>query len=244
VRELPAKERIIVALDVSNVDEAKSIVNSLKGEVGAFKVGLEAMSLGIAHEIAVWVMNQGEKIFWDGKWSDLPNTLKGAAVGLKNRFGKMPWAVSVHANCGQKAIAEVVANRGDSLVLAVTALTSLKDTDCEKIYDCDALKAVLRLLKVAIEAGVQGIICSPQEASLIKLNLKAVGVNVLLITPGIRPLGSEVGDQARPATPKEAIMWGSDFLVIGRPITRAKDRVKAARIITSEIEMALLERSM
>ncbi len=237
--ELSARERIIVALDVPTVGEAWDIVGPLRGEVGAFKIGLEAMSAEVAHEIAKTLIAEGENVFWDGKWSDIPNTSEGAMKALRESLGGDPWAVNVHANSGPKSIEAVVNNRGNSLVFAVTVLTSITDQVSLDIYGCNALDAVFRLMQVAAKAGVQGLICSPKEANVLHGYLRSRKNDISLITPGVRPLGSDVNDQARPATPQEAISFGADYLVIGRPITGASNTVSAARAIAAEIQQGL-----
>jgi orotidine-5'-phosphate decarboxylase len=237
--DLVAHRRIIVALDVPTAEKAKKLVSSLRGEVGAFKIGLEAMSAQVAHEVARFLIAEGENVFWDGKWSDIPNTSEGAMKALRESLGADPWAVNVHANSGLKSIEAVLNNRGESLVFAVTVLTSLTDQMSQEIYGCNAIDAVFRLTQIAGKAGVQGIICSPKEANLLYGYLRSRKINISLVTPGVRPVGSEVGDQARPATPQEAIANGSDYLVIGRPITGAENPVSAAREIAVDIQQGL-----
>lgn len=237
-----AHERIIVALDVPTVQEAWEIVGPLRGKVGAFKIGLEAMSADIAHEIADTILADKENVFWDGKWSDIPNTCAAAMKGLRNRLGEDVWAVNVHANAGVKSVQAVVENKGGSFVLGVTVLTSIDNQSSREMYAVDTLDSVMRLVQVAVQGGVDGLISSPQEVSTARGYLESIGRKLIYVTPGVRPLWSVKGDQARPTTPKEAILNGSDYLVIGRPITAAANMEEAVDRIIEEIEAALEER--
>lgn len=236
--------RIILAMDVSEVERAEEIARDVTGLVGATKIGLEAMSVDIGHKMADTVIEAGGQVFWDEKWKDIPNTVKGAAKGLLKRHPSGIWAFNVHADGGIPMMMEAVANRGDALVLAVTLLTSLDEEECQIIHGASVKATVLKRAREAKLAGVQGIICSPQEVAMLRSHQELDGL--IYVTPAIRPEWAVPADQRRPTTPKNAILAGADFIVVGRPITSPPDgrtRQDAAREITQEIEEALAETS-
>ncbi len=238
--EIRLHERIILPLDgMNDLEEIKMVVNGLLGRVGPFKLGLETISDDLAHEVADHIVEAGGTVFLDGKFSDIPNTSRNATLKLLKRHPKGIWAVNVHGNSGRKSIAATVESRGVANVLGVTVLTSMDEEDTQAIYGCDPQTAVLRLAKLLVENGVQGLICAPGEVALLR---QEFGDELLLVTPGIRPLGADQQDQARAGTPLGAITAGSDFLVVGRPITQAEDRQAAAAKIAEEIERGLAER--
>lgn len=239
--------RIIIALDVTDIDRAIHLVDALSPAVAGFKIGFEFLSsipvqLAIlpATEAAdyafkVRVLLRGiEKLFWDGKFHDIPQTV-GSAV--KAIAPLRPMMFNIHASASEAAMRKAVENKGDSIALAVTLLTSLDEQDMEKIglapYPSDQ---VMRLAKLAQESGMDGVVCSPQEAAKLR---EALGPNFLLVTPGIRPVGSDKQDQKRAMTPTEAAKAGVDYMVIGRPITEANDPLAAARAIDQEFSAAL-----
>lgn len=249
---MEAKDRIIVALDVDSLDKAKSLVESLAPHVGCFKVGLELLTAVGAPRVIRLIHSLGGQIFYDGKFNDIPNTVARAAKAVADMGVKM---FNVHASSGITAMADAVANKGQSLVLAVTVLTSLDARDLWELgyvsswqaepWECyhPAVKnhyisnLVESMAQAAKEAGVDGIICSPQELNLLG---KREGLRGLLkVTPGIRSSDAPPDDQKRTMTASEAIKAGADYLVIGRPITKAPDPVKAAQKIAEEIASAL-----
>jgi orotidine-5'-phosphate decarboxylase len=219
------KERIIVALDTDSVESALSMVRSLSGEVGVFKVGMELFPRG-GPELVREIRSTGAKVFLDLKFHDIPNTVAGAvrsAAALGAAFA------TVHAAGGRamlRAAAEAALGTGTTL-LAVTVLTSLDDADIAEIgIRGTAGESVLRLADLATAEGIGGIVCSAREVKAVR---SRVGPGTVLVTPGVRLPEGEAGDQKRVVTPDEAARRGADYLVVGRPITRAKDPVAAAR---------------
>jgi orotidine-5'-phosphate decarboxylase len=208
------KDRIIVALDVDNLDKAKFLVESLASHVGCFKVGLELLTAVGAPTVVDFIHKLGGQVFFDGKFDDIPNTVGGAAKAVAAMNVKM---FNVHASAGIEAMMAAVANKGQSLVLAVTVLTSLEENNTHLIFGNPSKAEVLQLARDAKLAGCDGIICSPQELELLGKQKELAGL--LKITPGVRPAWAVVGDQKRIMTPADAIKAGATALVIGRPIT-------------------------
>jgi orotidine-5'-phosphate decarboxylase len=238
---IEAKDRLIVALDVNDVTQAWEIVEDLHGMTGPFKIGLEAISAGIAHTLVYDIAETGGRVFWDGKFLDIPNTVGGAAKGLLKHHPTGIWAFNVHASGGQKMMEAAVENAGESMVLAVTLLTSFNEEDAKRLFDQQVSEIVKRWALEAAVADVHGLICSPQEVKLLKNLLP----EPTLVTPGIRPDWAVPQDQARPTTPKQAILNGSDYIVVGRPITNPPEgwtRRSATEAILEEIEAGLRER--
>lgn len=233
------KDRIIAALDVSGFEEAQTLVEQLAPYVGGFKIGLELQTsifvrlvaadhLEVARrELSQWrklFRAYRRKIFWDGKWNDIPATMAGAAKALRPLA---PRFFNVHAAAGQRAIAEAMAWKGSSLVLGVTVLTSLDETECFSIFGDKPGKKVLDFARMLVRAGVYGVICSPQELKLLKD--EGLLEHLVAVTPGVRPSWAASGDQRRVMTPAEAIQYGATYLVIGRPITQPPKEVGSPR---------------
>ena len=225
------KNRIIVALDTDSPEVALESVRTLKDEVGMFKVGMELFPIGGA-ELVRRIQEYGAEVFLDLKLHDIPNTVVGAvrsAVSLGVRF------VTVHASGGRLMLEAAAKAVEGSLttILAVTVLTSLDDADLREIgYSTGTRETVLRLARMARETGIGGLVCSAQEVADVR---DVVRNGVVLVTPGVRLPEDAVGDQKRVVTPDEAVRHGSDFLVIGRPITQAADPVAAARRFASHM---------
>jgi orotidine-5'-phosphate decarboxylase len=237
IHEVRPQERIILPLDgMDGLAEIQMVVRGIREHVGPFKLGLEAMSEDLAHRAADYIIGAGGIVFWDGKFNDIPNTEGNAVEKLIKRHPTGIWAANVHGNSGRKSITAAVENRGDTNILGVTVLTSQDEEDTQAIYGCDPQTAVLRLAKICVESGVQGLICSPKEVAVLR---KEFGEGIELVTPGVRPAGADAQDQARVMTPGDAIRAGSSYLVIGRPITRAEDRQAAATAIAEEIAETL-----
>lgn len=259
-----AKDRIILPLDVSSVAEARSLVDLLKPHVGVFKVGLEFIYSTIADlllrgdEEAIVLLKEvralakalgAEHVFWDGKLCDIPNTVKGASVAI-SRMGVQMF--NVHASAGKKAVMAAVANKGNSLVLGVTVLTSIGKQDdgtdeCVSIFGDNAGKKVVQFARMLCDVGADGIICAPAE--LLILSEAEISDGLLRATPNVRPewaASKDDQDKKRQMTPGEAIKAGADYLVIGRPITKPPAEiggpVEAAKRIADEIATALEER--
>ncbi len=235
---MEAKDRIIVALDVDSLDKAKSLVESLAPYVGCFKVGLELVTAVGAPQVVDFVHSLGGQVFYDGKFDDIPNTIGGAAKAVARLNVKM---FNVHASAGIEAMMAAVANKGQSLVLAVTVLTSLEENNVNLIFGGPSKAKVLQYARDAKLAGCDGVICSPQELELLGKQ-KELG-NFMKVTPGVRPEWAAAGDQKRIMTPAEAIKAGATALVIGRPITKPPTEigspVDAAKKIAEEISAAL-----
>ncbi len=214
------KNRLIVALDVNSFEKAKRLVDKLAPYVGVFKVGSE-LFVSSGPKIINYVRKKRKKIFLDLKFFDIPNTVE-RAVMASARHGV--FMLTLHVKGGfdmlKKAVAVLKGRGKRPLLIGVTVLTSKSGrATCEE---------VVKLAKTAKRARLDGIVCSARETAFIK---KACGRKFLVINPGIRPLHSARDDQRRVATPAEAIKKGADFIVIGRPITRAKNPAREAKKI-------------
>jgi len=232
-----ARSRLIVALDLPDRPQALRAVETLAGHVGTFKVGLELfVSEGPA--IVSAIVERGERVFLDLKLHDIPNTVAGAVRSACNLGVQM---LTLHAAGGRSmleaALEAAHASPRPPLLLAVTALTSLSGEQIRSMGVQESAEAwVERLAGIALQSGVDGLVTSPLEVA----RLRAIaGPDVKLVTPGIRPAGSDAQDQARKAEPGQAILAGADYLVVGRPILRAADPAEAASLIVAEIREAL-----
>jgi orotidine-5'-phosphate decarboxylase len=227
------RERLIVALDVPNATAAKSIVAAVGRSAGLYKVGMQLYTAE-GPPIVRDLIAAGHGIFLDLKYHDIPNTV-ASAVRSAGALGVN--MLTVHAAGGEKMLRAAVeagreANPGLK-ILAVTVLTSMNDDDLNRVgVRGTTLDQVLRLGAIAISSGCQGIVASAHEPTGLRREL---GQDFLIVTPGVRPAGADIGDQARVATPSEAIAAGATHIVIGRPITGAKDPGEAARAILGQI---------
>jgi orotidine-5'-phosphate decarboxylase len=233
--QLATRDRLIVALDVSRAAEARRIVAALGDSVSTYKVGKQLFTAE-GPQVVRDLVASGSRVFLDLKFHDIPNTV-GAAVREACALGVS--MLTVHASGGEKmlrAAAEAAAKSdGKPLVLAVTVLTSLDQADLEEVGVLgDMSIQVLRLATLAKRAGCGGIVTSAKETAFVRQRMQ----DLAILVPGVRPAGSDAGDQARIATPAEAIQAGATFMVVGRPITAAADPVKAARAILNEMEQA------
>lgn len=239
-------EHIVLPLDVPTIDKAVSMVELLRNEVGVFKVGLELInSAGSTKETLSILRGAGAtRIFLDAKLHDIPNTVAGAMRGVV-RTGA--WCVTVHAIGGKAVLqAAVEAARCEAealgvlrpLILGVTVLTSISEDELrhELRVNSSMSDYVTHLAFMARGAGCDGVIASPAETQALRSAIPSR--DFLIVTPGVRPNGTDRGDQARVHTPADAVMRGADYLVIGRPIISAPDPVSAARSIAREIESA------
>jgi orotidine-5'-phosphate decarboxylase len=229
--------RIVVALDVANVASLQNLLGALRGQVGLLKIGMELFT-ALGPKAIELVHEQGERVFLDLKFHDIPNTV-ASAVRAAARLGVE--LLTVHAAGGSEMLrAAVAAARSitpSPAVIGVTILTSLSDADLASIgLQGPTASSVERLAEVALSAGLDGLVCSPQEVGMLR---KRFGASPWLITPGVRPAGAALNDQQRIATPAAAIAAGADLLVVGRPITQAKDPAAAAEAIAREIAMAI-----
>ncbi|HET7433529.1 MAG TPA: orotidine-5'-phosphate decarboxylase [Thermoanaerobaculia bacterium] len=219
--------RLVVAVDLSSRDEILRLVDELAGTVGVFKLGLQAF-IANGPSIVREVVARGERVFLDLKIHDIPNTAQHAIAEAASLGAFM---ATVHT-AGGAAMLRACAHES-LLVLGVTVLTSLDDEELQRIgYHGTPLDNAVRLAKLARESGLRGVVASPLEIEAIR---DACGADFVILTPGIRPSGSDAGDQKRTMTPRDAIRAGADYLVVGRPITGAKDRRAAAQKIAEEM---------
>ena len=236
-----SKAQLIVALDVDTFEEAKALIDTLEKTVDIFKIGSQLFT-AYGPFVTRYLQAKGKKVFLDLKFHDIPNTVASAvrsAVSLsvaptKQKSFAPLFMLTVHTNGGQAMLEAAVAAAKDQakklkvaapLIVGVTVLTSqAKDATLEAL--------VLERALLAKRAGLDGVVASVEEAPLIRKNCSK---DFIIVTPGIRPAGADVGDQKRVATPKVAITSGSNYLVVGRPIIQADDPAKAAKAIFKEI---------
>src|SRR6202011_1396300 len=229
---IAARDRLIVALDLPSVAAAEAMIARLGEAVSFYKIGYQlayAGGLPLVRQLA----DQGKKVFVDLKLHDIGNTV---ARGVESVARLGATFLTVHAY--PQTMKAAVEARGSSLkILAVTVLTSYDDGDLHaagyRLSVPDLVEARAQQAKVL---GVDGLVCSPEEAAALR---KSVGHQMSLVTPGIRPAGTSTGDQKRIMTPARAIAAGSDYLVVGRPVMEAADPKAAANAIVAEIEQAL-----
>jgi orotidine-5'-phosphate decarboxylase len=230
---LDPRSRLIVALDVSSAAEAQRIVQKVGDSAQVFKVGKQLFTAE-GPQLVRDLVASGRKVFLDLKFHDIPNTVSGAVSEAAKLGVSM---LTVHASGGSKMLKAAADASASSmskpLVLAVTVLTSLSDADLAELsVAVDVKTQVLRLAKLAVKAGCGGVVASAQEARQLRDEL---GTGFAIVTPGVRPAGASVGDQARVVTPAEAIAAGATHIVVGRPITEAADPGKAAREILEQL---------
>jgi orotidine-5'-phosphate decarboxylase len=231
---MDARDRLIIALDLPNASAARHIAGQVGDAAGFFKVGKQLFTAE-GPQVVRDLVASGRRVFLDLKFHDIPNTVAGAVTSAVQLGVSM---LTVHASGGSKMLKAAVEAAGPSgpMVLAVTVLTSLTDQDMTEIGVSGLVRdQALRMAALARSCGCPGIVVSPNEAAEIRREL---GTGFAIVTPGIRPSGSQVGDQARVATPVDAIRAGATHLVVGRPITGDKDPATAARAVLAEIEEA------
>lgn len=239
--QLLARDRLIVALDLASADAAARLAEKLRGRVGMFKVGSELFTAE-GPVLARYLVANGDKVFLDLKFHDVPNTVRGAAREAAELGVSM---LNVHASGGRKMMEAALegarsATRGRAaprpLLLAVTILTSLAGDDLDELgLSGRPEDAVVRLARLAQQAGLDGVVASPREIAALR---RACGPRFVIVTPGIRPAASPSHDQARIATPSAAIQAGADYLVVGRPITEAPDPLATVEAVANEMERA------
>ncbi|OYD25217.1 orotidine-5'-phosphate decarboxylase [Oceanimonas baumannii] len=226
--------KILIALDFANEQQAKALIVQLDPACCRLKVGKEMFTL-FGPEFVRYLVAQGFDVFLDLKFHDIPNTV-AKAVAAAAELGV--WMVNVHASGGSRMMEAAKAALGPygekaPLLIAVTVLTSMT---ADELNQTGVLRSpaeqVLALARLTQQAGLDGVVCSAQEASLLKSEL---GPSFKLVTPGIRPAGSDAGDQRRIMTPELALKAGSDYLVIGRPITQAEDPAAALKAINASL---------
>ena len=229
-KNIPAKDRLIFAMDVPDCDRARSLAEELGDAVTFYKIGLELMMSGGYFELMDWMIERDKKVFADLKFFDIPATVGSAVRQLKDRGAN---CVTVHGN--QSIMEAAAANKGDHLkVLAVTVLTSLDRGDLDDLgFQCDVEELVLSRARRALESGCDGVISSGLEAPKLR---EYVGEKLLVITPGIRPVDNKpTGDQKRVVSVEQAFRNGADHIVVGRPIRDADSPRAAAESIQATI---------
>jgi orotidine-5'-phosphate decarboxylase len=237
------KDRIIVAVDVDSAEKAVRLVESLRGEVGAFKAGLELVNAAGMDIFARLAAAGADRIFYDCKLHDIPNTVAGAmrAIGRRGL-----WMTNLHASGGGRMIAAAAEALRESahamgtkppILLGVTLLTSISEEElaAELHVPLETKDYVAAMARLTQASGGDGVVASPHEIEVVR---EACGPEFIIVTPGVRPAGVEAGDQRRVMTPGEAVKRGADYLVIGRAITGAPNPVEAARRIADEIGRA------
>src|SRR5438270_7290859 len=232
---LSPRDRLIVALDVASALEAQKLVVSIGNRTAIYKIGKQLFTSegpGLVRDL----VSSGRRVFLDLKYHDIPNTVASAVRAAADLNVHM---LTVHASGGSKmlqAAAEATAQSASRpLVLAVTVLTSMADDDLREIgIVATAQDQVLKLAKLAQKVGIGGLVASPNELKVLR---QTIGQEMRIVCPGVRPPGSDKGDQARVATPAEAIANGADYIVVGRPITAAADPAAAAKAILAEISV-------
>jgi orotidine-5'-phosphate decarboxylase len=233
---MDSRDRLIVALDVSTAAEAQHVVTTIGEAASIYKVGKQLFTTE-GPQVVRDLVNSGRRVFLDLKFHDIPNTVAGAVRSACELRVAM---LTVHASGGAKMLkaASEAARAAESrpLLLAVTVLTSLSQRDLEEVGVSGTVEAqVVRLASLALDQGVGGVVASAHEARELR---KELGTGFRIVTPGVRPAGTEAGDQARVVTPAEAIRAGATHIVVGRPITEAKDPKAAAGKIVAEMDSA------
>lgn len=236
-----AQNPIIVAIDTPDVEEATALVSNLKNSVGAIKLGLEFFTANGAAGVKK-ITDQHVPVFLDLKFHDIPNTVSKA---IKATAGINTFMMTVHTGGGRAMLQAAidasnevayVTGKERPLIVGVTVLTSLDQADLSMVGIRDNVHdQVLRLADLAQSCGLDGVVCSPYEISLIR---KQCGYDFKLVVPGIRPEGADAGDQKRIMTPREAIEKGADYLVIGRPITHSENAQATADKIAKSLVAA------
>jgi orotidine-5'-phosphate decarboxylase len=227
------EDRVIVALDLPGIAEAEAMIGRLGDAVSFYKIGMELAYIG-GIPLGERLIKAGKKVFFDLKLHDIPNTVERATAQIA---GTGATFMTVHAY-PQTLAAAAVGAKGSSLgILGVSVLTSMNDDDAARAgYGMGVADLVRRRARQAQENHAAGFVCSPLEIGAVR---ETVGEALKIVTPGVRPTGSDKGDQKRVMTPDEAIRAGADHLVVGRPITQAADPAVAARAIVEEVSRAL-----
>lgn len=228
---MQARDRLVVAADLSTRDGILRLADVLHGAVGVLKIGLQAF-IANGPSIVRDVVARGERVFLDLKIHDIPNTARHAVAEAAALGAAM---TTVHTAGGPSMLRACADDR--LLVLGVTVLTSLTETDLQQIgMGGSAVDNAVRLAKLAQNSGLRGVVASPLEIAPIR---ETCGKDFVILTPGIRPAGSDAGDQARTMAPGEAIRAGADYIVVGRPITQAADPRSAALRVVEEMASAI-----
>lgn len=235
------ENKLIVALDVETAEEARRLVNMLRGVAGMFKIGSQLFTAA-GPSLVREIVNSGEKVFLDLKFHDIPNTVAAAGVEA-TRLGVSIF--NVHAAGGSEMMRRTAAAVAESakaegltrpLIIAVTVLTSANDATLAEVgFTYKPAELVRRFSLLAEASGMDGVVASPREVAIVRSAVKKR--EFIVITPGVRLAGSALADQKRVTAPHEAMMAGADYLVVGRPILEATDPVEAAQQIIEEMEI-------
>ncbi len=238
---LSARDRVMVALDCGP-EEARALADKLEGHATWLKVGITLIydgGLPLVQELR----ERGFKVFVDSKFHDIPHQVRGAVKSAAHSGADL---VTVHGSGSEKMLVACAegAEAADAeyghkpYVIAITVLTSMDEDELAKVGVTRPIpEQAASLAKLAVDSGLDGIVCSPKEAAEMRALL---GPDALIVTPGVRPAGAELGDQSRVATPAAAIAAGASHIVVGRPITQADDPVAALEAIVAEIEQSQL----
>ncbi|MDE2363029.1 MAG: orotidine-5'-phosphate decarboxylase [Hyphomicrobiales bacterium] len=228
------RDRLIVALDLPGAAEAREMIAALGDSASFYKIGMELAYSGAGLDIARELAASGKKVFIDLKLHDIPNTVERATRQLATLGATF---ATVHAYPQTMAAAKRGATGSGLKLLAVTVMTSYDDSDLTAAgYAFNVRDLIARRARQAQAAGIDGLVMSPEEAEAMRASL---GPDMIIVTPGVRPAGADAGDQKRVMTPTLAIAAGADYLVVGRPVTEARDPKAAAESIVGEIESGL-----
>jgi len=229
---IQASDRLIVALDVPEAEDARALVDRIGEHAGFYKIGLELFMSGGAFELLDWLKQKDKQVFVDLKFFDIPATVARAVSRLNGSGAKF---VTVHGNDSMMQAAAEAAQDVD--VLAVTVLTSLDRGDLDDLgFSCDVDELVLSRATRAVQNGCAGVVASGREAQAIR---EAVGDKLLIVSPGIRPVDNRSDDQKRMVTVPQAFANGADYIVVGRPVRDAQDPARAAAEIQAQIAAAV-----
>jgi orotidine-5'-phosphate decarboxylase len=233
LRPRAARDRLIVALDLPSLAEAERLVAALGDAVSFYKIGMQLAFAG-GLELAGRLAAEGKRVFLDMKLLDIDNTIHGAVESIA-ALGATFTTIHAYPQAMRAAVAARASGRLG--LLGVTVLTSMDDADlAEAGYAGTAAELVTARARDAATAGMDGLVCSPQEAAAVR---GLVGPDLVIVTPGVRPADAGLGDQKRVTRPAEAIRAGADYLVVGRPVSRAAEPRAAADAIVTEIEAAM-----
>jgi orotidine-5'-phosphate decarboxylase len=226
-------DRLIFAVDVPEIEQAKDLISQLGPSVDFFKIGMELMMTGDYFDLLDWLVEKDKKVFVDLKLFDVPATVSKAIKRLSKRGA---YFTTIHGN--QSMMEAAAAEKGDLKVLAVTALTSLDRGDLDDLgFDCAVEELVISRARRAYESGVDGVVASGLELTRIR---KAVEDKILIVTPGIRPVDNrQTDDQKRVVTVEQAFQDGADYIVVGRPIQNADNPREAAEQIQESISNSI-----
>ena len=228
MKKIPSAERLIVALDVPTAAEARALVERLGDAVSFYKVGLELFSAPGCFELVAWLTGRGHKVFADLKLHDIPETVRRAVANLRSR-GATFLTVHGHRSVMQAAAGE----KGPMKILGVTVLTSFDQSDLDEVGSAKSIEdLVIARARGALETGCDGVIASGLEAARLKAEFND---RLLIVTPGIRPVGTQAADQKRTVDVAQAFAAGADYIVLGRPIREAPDPRAAAASIQQTI---------